>query len=92
MEQFSSPNTSNNRSAIQRERGYNNVTDELRLQLIELMKEEQITCRAAAQRLRIPYNTAKVINRVYRKEGRINAVPKHLKRMYAKYKKNPDML
>ena len=55
------------------------------------MEAKGISCRAAAQIVGINYNNAKVIARVYRREGRTRSVPKHLKRIKGLYNKNPSM-
>jgi hypothetical protein len=64
----------------------------MRHNLIDLIDREGMTCRDAAERLGMPYNTAKVIKRVWKKEGRVRAVPPHLKRMFAWYKRDRDEL
>ena len=54
------------------------------------MATKEHTLRKAAELAGIPYNNAKVIYRIYRREGRIKGTPKHLKRMVAKYRADPD--
>ena len=51
-----------------------------------------MSCHKAAKQLGIAYNNAKVIHRIFKKEGRINQTPKQLKR-HAKIlqaAQNPD--
>jgi hypothetical protein len=68
------------------------VTDEIRQHLIELVENSGYSCRKAAARLGIAYNNAKVICRVYRTTGRTHGTPKHLKRLVARYMKDPHNL
>ena len=80
------------RKLASEKRLYTYVTDEMRRNLISTIQEENISCRMAAKKLGITYNNAKVIYRVYRKEGRTKATPKHLKRLVAKFNRDPKLL
>ena len=61
----------------------------MRQSLIDLVSVSKLSVRAAAKQLGMTYNNAKVIYRTYCREGRVKATPKHLKRMYGAFKKNP---
>ena len=66
------------------------MSDESRQRLIALLTSGEHTLRGAAQLVGIPYNNAKVIYRVYRREGRVRGTPKHLKRMVARFQADPE--
>ncbi len=57
-------------------RKYIQVGYELRKELIEVINQEHLTIKSAAERLNINYPTAKNIVKLYRREQRIEKLPK----------------
>jgi transposase len=57
--------------------------------LIDMVQDGH-SCRFAAKRLKISYNNAKSICRTFRKQGRVKATPKHLKRLVGRYRRDPE--
>ena len=53
-------------------RKYQRVTDQQRQQLIQLVVAQGITIKQAALDLKISYDNAKAIHRVYKKETRVD--------------------
>lgn len=61
-------------------RKYDTISDEDRLKLILLIKEFGMSCHKASKVLKIAYNNAKVIYRIFKNEQRIRQTPKQQKR------------
>ena len=53
-------------------RSYHQICDLKRARLIKLILENHITISTAAKMVDIPYDNAKVIYRIYRKENRVS--------------------
>lgn len=90
MRNIPEPQFLTQRQTVKRQqRRYNVVSDEQRHALINLLLTENgLSLKKASEKVGIPYNNAKVIFRIYRKEGRIKGTPKHLKRAVARIKEN----
>ena len=61
-------------------RKYDRISDEQRKNLIELISEHGESIKKAAIKLNISYDNAKAINRVFRKETRIEKCKQRKKR------------
>jgi hypothetical protein len=57
-------------------RNYIQVDTDKRKELLEVIQEEKMTIKAAAEKLKINYSTAKNFVKLYRKYGRIQKLPK----------------
>lgn len=75
---------------VQTKRSYNVVSEKNRRTLISEVESGK-SCHSVAKCIGIGYNNAKMIVRAYRREGRVDAVPQHLKRLMALYKRDPNM-
>eukprot|EP00826_Nyctotherus_ovalis_P047615 TRINITY_DN549_c0_g1_i17.p1 TRINITY_DN549_c0_g1~~TRINITY_DN549_c0_g1_i17.p1 ORF type:complete len:180 (-),score=16.76 TRINITY_DN549_c0_g1_i17:221-760(-) len=62
---------------------YSQVDFTLRKELLHVIGKEQLSIKSAASKLGINYSTAKNIVRVYRKENRVNKLPKRVSRALA---------
>ena len=74
---------------IRTPRVYTNVSDQQRSKLCELVNERKMSVRQAAQLLGLKYNNAKIIARIHRNTERVKLVPQDIKRLYAKYLRDP---
>ena len=52
-------------------RHYQSISNDKRVELIRLVHEEKRSVKDAAKMLEIPYENAKAINKVYKREGRV---------------------
>ena len=59
-------------------RTYNQVDFELRKQLLNIIQSRKLSIKTAADELGINYSTAKNIVRIYRRENRMNKLPKRV--------------
>jgi len=78
--------------ALPKKRRYTKVTDEQRVELIRKITQEKRTCIDVAAEMGLDYENAKLIFRVYKREGRIKQTPKQLKRYAGALKKDPNNL
>ena len=58
---------------------YNIINDERRVQLIHLIYDKGLSIACAARSTGINYNAAKVVNNIWKKEGRINKKTKRIR-------------
>jgi len=65
-------------SGIDFRRKYTMVSPDLRRELLRVIETEQLTIKIAAQKLGINYSTAKNIVRIFRREKRMNKLPKRV--------------
>ena len=72
-----------------KDRRYVRVPDDVRAELINLIDEHGMKVIDAASKLNIPYENAKLIYRIYLREGRIRQVPALIKRYSKLLKENP---
>jgi len=59
-------------------RKYSQVDQEMRKELLRIIESEQLSIKLASEKLGINYSTAKNIVRIFRKEKRMNKLPKRV--------------
>lgn len=75
-----------------KKRRYMKVTDVQREELIRKIVNDKRTCIDVAAEMGLDYENAKLIYRVYKREGRIKQTPKQIKRYAGMLKHNPGEL
>lgn len=74
--QISLPENPQKNGIVSKKRAYIQVDYEKRLELLEQIQKDHSTIKAASEKLKINYSTAKNIIKLYRKESRIHKLPK----------------
>lgn len=75
-----------------RKRRYTKVTDEQREELVCKIINDKRTCIDVAAEIGLDYENAKLIYRVYKREGRVKQTLKQIKRYAGVLKNNPGEL
>jgi len=70
-------------------RQYNRVTDAKRSELLAKI-EEGVNLYRAAKQCGVKFQNARLILRVYKKEGRPYGIPLNLRRLVGEFRKNPE--